>query len=365
MFKLKCDDFLTYDEETGTYSMSPDQQVRDEVEKTRWKDIGFKILADWRLYLMLVPMLVVYLLWRYAPMYELVGVFKDYNTSNTASPIDGYWIGFKNFIDVFTYGSYASEFWMAFRNTFILAFYGLLFGFPFPIILALFFNEIRSNIVRSVAQVCVYLPKFMSIVVISTLAITLFVTTSSTGAQGVVARLLVSICGEDSSLGQAAANITQEGSGLIYSARYFRALYIVTDLWEHAGYDSIVFFAAIIAVSPTSYEAAQIDGAGKMQQMRYVVIPSILSTVVIMLIMKIGSLLNVSYEKIFLFSTSGGAEAAPMANYQSAYVVSVWANSQTNTVAAMAGEMTNNLIGMILVIGANIVSRKATDVSLY
>ncbi len=366
MFKLKCDDFLTYDEATGTYSVSPDQQVRDEVEKTRWKEIAFKILTDWRLYLMLVPMLFVYFFWRYMPMTELTAVFKDY-FSNTSDPAAGNWYGLENFIYVYFNGGaqITQEFWMSFRNTFILAFYGLLFGFPFPIILALFFNEIRSNIVRSVAQVCVYLPKFMSIVVISTLAITLFGTNSSTGAQGVVARLLVSICGEDSSLGQAAANITQEGSGLIYSARYFRALYIVTDLWEHAGYDSIVFFAAIIAVSPTSYEAAQIDGAGKMQQMRYVVIPSILSTVVIMLIMKIGSLLNVSYEKIFLFSTSGGAEAAPMANYQSAYVVSVWANSQTNTVAAMAGEMTNNLIGMILVIGANIVSRKATDVSLY
>lgn len=123
-------------------------------------------------------------------------------------------------------------------------------------------------------------------------------------------------------------------------------------------------YAAVPQTVGPLYEALG-NGAGKMQQMRYVVIPSILSTVVIMLIMKIGSLLNVSYEKIFLFSTSGGAEAAPMANYQSAYVVSVWANSQTNTVAAMAGEMTNNLIGMILVIGANIVSRKATDVSLY
>lgn len=366
MFKLKCDDFLTYDEATGTYSVSPDQQVRDEVEKTRWKDIVFKILTDWRLYLMLVPMLFVYFFWRYMPMTELVAVFKDY-FSNTSDPAAGNWYGLENFIYVYFNGGeqITQEFWMSFRNTFILAFYGLLFGFPFPIILALFFNEIRSNIVRSVAQVCVYLPKFMSIVVISTLAITLFGTNSETGAQGVVAQLLVKICGENSSLGQAAANITQEGSGLIYSARYFRAIYIITDLWEHAGYDSIVFFAAIIAVSPTSYEAAQIDGAGKMQQMRYVVIPSILSTVVIMLIMKIGSLLNVSYEKIFLFSTSGGAEAAPMANYQSAYVVSVWANSQSNTVAAMAGEMTNNLIGMILVIGANIVSRKATDVSLY
>ena len=359
MFKLKCDDFLTYDEESGTYSVAPDQQVRDEVEKTRWKEIAFKLLTDWRLYLMLVPMLFVYIFWRYMPMYELIGVFKDSVTSPTSSAADGNWYGFKNFIDVFTYSSYSEDFWMAFRNTFILAFYGLLFGFPFPIILALFFNEIRSNIVRSIAQVCVYLPKFMSIVVITTLAISLF---GGKSENGVISQLLISICGDDSSIAQAATN------GLVYSARYFRAIYIVTDLWEHAGYDSIVFFAAIIAVSPTSYEAAQIDGAGKMQQMRYIVIPSILSTVVIMLIMKIGSLLNVSYEKIFLFVNAGNSNTY-QANSESALVVSIWANGLSNSnntlSVSMAGEMTNNLIGMLLVIGSNIISRKATDVSLY
>ena len=93
MFKLKCDDFLTYDEESGTYSVAPDQQVRDEVEKTRWKEIAFKLLTDWRLYLMLVPMLFVYIFWRYMPMYELIGVFKDSVTSPTSSAADGNWYG--------------------------------------------------------------------------------------------------------------------------------------------------------------------------------------------------------------------------------------------------------------------------------
>ncbi len=358
MFKLKCDDFLTYDETTGTYSVSPDQQVRDEVEKSRWKEIGLKILADWRLYLMLVPMVLVYLLWRYAPMYELLTVFKDATTA--IDPSERGWYGIENFAQLFNSSStYYVDFWQSFRNTFILAFYGLLFGFPLPIILALFFNEIRSNIVRSVVQVCVYLPKFMSIVVISSLMITLC---GGNTAQGPLAQLLIAICGPESNLA------LQAQSGLVNSTQYFRAIYIVSDLWEHAGYDSIVFFAAIIAVSPTSYEAAQIDGAGKMQQMRYVVIPSILSTVVIMLIMKIGSLLNVSYEKVFLFVTQGTATSTKD-NYQVGATVSVWANRWSATSGgegvAMAGEMLNNLIGMCLVIGSNMVSRKATDVSLY
>ncbi|MDE7453525.1 MAG: ABC transporter permease subunit [Clostridia bacterium] len=356
MFKLKCDDFLIYDEATGTYSMSPEQQVRDQTERNRWKSTGFTLLKDWRLYLMLVPMILVYLLWKYLPMYELLGAFRFGNFQRVS---DRPWVGFDNFKEIFV-GAYAGEFWMAFRNTFVIAFYGLLFGFPLPIILALFFNEVRSNVVRSIMQVCVYLPKFISTVIVTSLTIALFAA-PSTGSEGVLSKMLAAI----SKSGPLHAAI--EEKGVVYSLEYFRAIYIITDIWEHAGYDSIVFFAAVIAVSPTSYEAAQIDGAGKMAQMRYVVIPSILSTVVIMLIMKIGGLLSVGYEKLYLLSP-----ATSLNNYQVAEVVSTWANRLTENSGSyspqafgIAGEMTNNLIGMILVIGSNTIARKASDVSLY
>lgn len=141
MFKLKCDDFLIYDEATGTYSMSPEQQVRDETERNRWKSTGLTLLKDWRLYLMLVPMILVYLLWKYMPMTELLAAFRFGNFQETA---DRPWVGFNNFKVIFV-GAESTKFWMAFRNTFVIAFYGLLFGFPLPIILALFFNEVRSN----------------------------------------------------------------------------------------------------------------------------------------------------------------------------------------------------------------------------
>ncbi|MGN1104336.1 MAG: ABC transporter permease subunit, partial [Candidatus Coproplasma sp.] len=296
MFKLKCDDFLTLDEATGTYSMPAEQRVRDETERNRWKSTGLTILRDWRLYLMLVPMLLVYFLWKYLPMYNLVESFKYDPTK--IDVLDRNWVGLSNFSTVFFNSTYSADFWQAFRNTFALAFYGLMFGFPMPIILALFFNEIRSNITRSIIQVCVYLPKFLSTVVVTTLVIALFRGPSAAGAEmGIVSKFITLLCGEGSAIGQQ-ASVT--GDGLIYSTRYFRAIYEISGLWEHAGYDSIVFFAAIIAVSPTSYEAAQIDGAGKMQQMRYVVIPSILSTVIIMLIMKMGSLLSIGYEKLYL-----------------------------------------------------------------
>lgn len=364
MFKLKCDDFLIYDEATGTYSMPAEQQVRDQTERNRWKNTGLTLLKDWRLYLMLVPMIFVYICWKYLPLYELLAAFK---TGSQTLVSDRAWSGLYNFREIF-FGeqdpTHSLYFWKAFRNTFILAFYGLLFGFPVPIILALFFNEVRSNIARSIMQVCVYLPKFLSTVIVTTLVISLFRGATDTESAGIISTLLSKMSGGSSDLAVQAT--TANSGGLIYSTRYFRIIYIVSDLWEHAGYDSIVFFAAVIAVSPTSYEAAQIDGAGKMAQMRYVVIPSILSTVVIMLIMKIGSLLSVGYEKLYLFcmDTSYG-------NYDVAIVVStlsnLWSKNGGNAGAAfgIAAEMVNNLIGMILVIGANTIASRASDVSLY
>ena len=173
MFKLKCDDFLIYDEATGTYSMSPEQQVRDQTERNRWKNTGWTILKDWRLYIMLVPMILVYFLWKYMPMYELMACFKD-PTTGTDKVASQYWTGLRYFQQLFTDTTYSPQFWRAFRNTFITAFYGLLFGFPMPILLALFFNEVRSNIARSIMQVCVYLPKFLSTVIVTSLVLILF-----------------------------------------------------------------------------------------------------------------------------------------------------------------------------------------------
>ena len=351
--KRLATDYLVYDKATKMYSEDPEQAVRDDVEKHYWLNVGRTIIKDWRLYLMLVPMLLVFLFWRYFPMYELLGCFKM-NDANL--PVaDQLYVGFSYFKELFAGETKISiEFWRAFRNTFLTSFYGLLFGFPTPIIIALFFNEIRSNLARSVFQVLTYLPKFMSTVVMTSLVLMLLRAGSTTsGVQyGVISQLLVNL-----------NLITEEMAykGLYNFPQYFRAMYQITGIWETAGYDSIVFFAAIIAISPTSYEAAQIDGAGKMAQMRYVVLPSILSTIVIMLITRIGSLLNVGYEKVMLLYTDG-----TMVN---ADVVSTLAQRygmiDGRTGIASAAEMLNNVVGMLLVIGANTISRKASDVSLY
>ena len=352
--KTKAADYLVYDKATGKYHQDPEQAVRDDVEKHHWLNVARTVLKDWRLYLMLVPMLLVFLFWRYFPMYELLAAFKVPDGNLEVFMQNS--VGFANFINLFSGDSTESiTFWRAFRNTFLLSFYGLCFGFPMPIIIALFFNEIKSNIARSIYQVATYLPKFMSTVVITSLVVLLVRKPSIFMEAGVISQLL-----------QALHLVSPEvvENGLLFEPEYFRAIYQISGIWETAGYDSIVFFAAIIAISPTSYEAAQIDGAGKMAQMRYVVLPSILSTIVIMLITRIGSLLNVGYEKVLLLTNDGNVETAQVVS-TFAHEIGGLAESGGKPGLAAAAEMLNNVIGMLLVIGANTIAKKASDVSLY
>ena len=334
--KAKAADFLVYDQESGTYREDPEQAVRDDVEKHYWQHVGQTVLKDWRLYLMLVPMLLVFLFWRYFPMYELLGCFK---VSDNVKPVsEQLFSGFSYFRRLLFAGDgLSTDFWRALRNTFLLSFYGLCFGFPMPIILALFFNEVRSN----------------ATVVMTSLVTMLVKQGSLTTGMGIVSRFLANI----GVISQQVAN-----AGLLNNPAFFRSIYQISGIWESAGYDSIVFFAAIIAISPTSYEAAQIDGADKWAQMRYVVLPSILSTIVIMLITRIGSLLNIGYEKVLLLYNPN--------TYVTADVVSTFANrngmgSGAGVGIAAAAEMMNNVIGMLLVIGANTIARKASNTSLY
>ena len=349
--RAKASDFLVYDEAAGVYRENPEQAVRDEVEKHAWRHIGLTIMKDWRLYLMLVPMLLVFFFWRYLPMYELLGCFK---VPDEVLPVsEQMFSGFSYFKRLLVSGdSLSADFWRALRNTFLLSFYGLLFGFPMPIILALFFNEIRSNLVRSTCQVLTYLPKFMSTVIMTSLVTMLVKQGSLTSGMGIISQALCA-------LGLIPYEVAN--AGLLNNPDFFRAIYQISGVWEGAGYDSIVYFAAIIAISPTSYEAAQIDGASKMAQMRYVVLPSILSTIVIMLITRIGALLNIGYEKVLLLYNTN--------TYVTADVVSTFANRYglmgTQKGLAAAAEMMNNVIGMLLVISANTIARKASDTSLY
>ncbi|HWQ57670.1 MAG TPA: ABC transporter permease subunit [Clostridia bacterium] len=325
----------------------------DELEKHYWRDIGRRVLKDWRLYAMLLPLILVFLFWRYFPLYELVTAFK---TSDTTVPVlERNFVGFSHFSNLM-FGADSAGFWRAFRNTFLLSFYGLLFGFPVPIILALFFSEVKSNGYRSVLQVSTYLPRFVSTVVITTLVTMLLAGGSAFSQPGILAQALVKIGWIPDA---------DAVKGLLYIPKYFRAIYLVSGVWETAGYGSIVFFAAVIGISPTSYEAARIDGATKLQQIKHVVLPGILSTITIMLILRIGELLTIGYEKVLLLYNSYTYSTADVVSTYVFQRAGIQSGATTNQSLASAADLINAVVSMLLVMGANLISRKASDTSLY
>ncbi|MBP5249124.1 MAG: sugar ABC transporter permease [Lachnospiraceae bacterium] len=337
----------------------PDEQTlkRDEFEKYYWRDNFRKIVKDWRLYLLLLPLIFVFFCWRYMPMYELLVAFKA-GTKEGVSVLEVNkqdFVGFQWFKQMM-FGSQAADFWRAFRNTFAISFYGLVFGFPIPIIIALFFNEIKSDIYRSVLQVFTYLPKFVSTVVMTSLVWLLLKVGSDVSSCGILSTVLVKL----GLLSQEAAN-----SGVLYAPKYFRAVYIISGIWEGSGYGSIVYFAAIIGISPTNYEAAQMDGANKMAQIRYVVLPGILSTISIMLILRLGNLLSVGYEKVLLLYKPQTWETADVVSTYAARLGGLEAGGGSLQGLASAAEMLSSVIAMLLVIGSNMISKRVSDTSLY
>ncbi len=328
------------------------EQVQQYYEKHHWKFVGKRILKDWRLYVMLLPLVFVFIFWRYLPMYGLTVAFKDFDA--------GLGIMGSNFVGLAGFKAIMSDplFWRAFRNTFMLAFYGLLFGFPFPIILALLFSEVKNQVYRSVIQIFSYLPKFVSLVVITTLVKLLVdpASASSGFSGGVLTQLLTNI------------GMIPEGANLLGDPQYFRAVFQVSGIWEAAGYGSIVYFAAILSISPTSYEAARMDGASKMSQIKYVTFPGIASTLTIMLILEIGKLFTVGYEKVYLLYNNSIYETADIvATYvmRSAGMVGSEVASVLSKSIAASADLFNAIIAMLLVIGSNMIARKVSDTSLY
>ena len=184
---------------------------------------GHAVKRDWRLYLLLLPMIAWYLLWMYKPMAGLLMAFKNYQPNLGVLGSD--WVGFTNFKSLM-FGPYSEQFWRAFRSTFLISLYGLVFGFPVPIILAIMFSELGNKVYRNVAQTFTYLPHFLSEVTITGLVLTLLY--HGEVNTGVIANLLFKL------------NIVPEGTKMFQSAAYFRPLFIITGIWKESGYNSIV-----------------------------------------------------------------------------------------------------------------------------
>lgn len=339
--------------------LKADEKELEELERTKWKRVGKTLIKDWRLYTLLLPMLIFLILFKYLPIYGLLQGFKTFNS--VESVLDQDWKGASYLLNIFRGGTEdTKQFWVSFRNTFVNSMYGLFFGFPIPIIIALFFTEIKNGAVRSVVQVCTYLPKFMSTIVTASIIIVWCRPYSVSGGTVYGAGFLQNIC-EHLHLLKLNGVKGHAQSGALSSARLFRPIYQITGIWEGAGYGSIVYFAAALAVSPANYEAAKIDGASKMQQIRYVTLPGMTSTLAIMLILRIGRILNVGYEKVILLYRE--------TTYETADVISTWVYRKVGTSAdeplGVVAGLLESIIAMILVIGANTISKKVSNTSLF
>lgn len=338
-----------------------DQNVIDEVERTKWKRTLLTLAKDWRLYVLLIPMLLFLVCFKYLPA---KGILTGFKWGDDGSQLyNSQWCGFYWAKQLFV-GTQAGNFWRAFRNTFVNSMYGLVFGFPIPIILALLFSEVKIMWYRSILQVLSYLPHFVSMIVVTTI-ISLWCEGEVQNAGGILYRMFKSFGWCETDAGEAFKTT------LLNEPKFFRPIYQVSGVWEGAGYGSIVYFAAIIAISPTSYEAARIDGASKLQQIRYVTFPGMAPTLTIMLIMRIGKILNIGYEKIILLVND-----KPTA-WVTADVISTFVYRMSGRGEAVEGgpvpvpqlgivaDLFNAIIAMCLVLGANAISRRVSSTALF
>lgn len=287
------------------------------------------------LYLLLLPSFIIFLLFTYYPMYGVIIAFKDFSPAQgiLGSP----WVGFKNFIQYFN--SY--QFWPTIRNTIVISLYTIVVTFPLPVFLALMCNQIRARRFKKFFQVSTYLPHFISTVVMCGMII-LFLSPGT----GIIAKL--------------AGIFGFTLPNLMGSASAFPSIYVWTEAWQHVGWDSILYIATLSAIDPTLYEAATMDGASKWKRMIHIDIPALLPTATIMFILRMGSVMSVGFEKIYLLQNTLNSSTSEII---STYVYKMGLVSNQYSLSSAIG-LFNNVINLVLLLLVNYTSKKLSDTSL-
>jgi len=296
---------------------------------------GKKIWKYRSYYFFLLPALIYVAIFSYGPLYGLQIAFKNYKGS--LGIINSPWIGFKHFIDFFN-GYY---FWILIRNTLAISFYSLLVGFPIPIILALMLNEFKG-IYKKVIQTIFYAPHFISMVVLVGIIYTMF--SPSIGVVNAVLEFL-----------------GHERIYFVALPEVFRNLYVWSGVWQNMGWSAIIYLAALAGVDPELHEAAKIDGASLFQRIQHINLPAIKPTVVILLILAIGNLASVGYEKVYLLQNSLNIDTSEVI---STYVYKRGIINSNYSFSAAVG-LFNNIINAILLVIANGISRQFSETSLF
>ncbi|MDR1904316.1 MAG: ABC transporter permease subunit [Treponema sp.] len=290
---------------------------------------------NWSLYLLVLPVLLFYALFCYKPMYGALIAFKDFSPGRgfARSP----WVGVENFVRFFN----SPYFFRLLRNTFLISFYNLLFGFPAPIILALLLNEVRHGTYKRLTQTITYLPHFISIIVIAGMI------TDFSMSTGLFNDIIAFFGGKR--------------FPLLQTPSLYRTIYVASDVWQGVGWGTIIYLSALSGIDPQLYEAAMIDGAGRFKQLIHVTLPSITPTIVILLILRIGNLLSIGYEKTILLYNPATYETADII---STYVYRVGLLEQNWSYSTAIG-LFNSAINFTLLLMANKMSRKLSETSLW
>lgn len=288
------------------------------------------------MYMMLIPAIVYYIIFCYFPMFGASMAFKKFN------PMVGIWgsqwVGMKWFNQLFK----LKKFYSVFNNTIYISFIRLLFGFPFPIIIALMLNEIRSNRIKRVIQTAVYVPHFISWVVLG--------------------GILTNILSADSGIINAAIKaMGMKPIGFLTDSNYFVPTMVVSMIWKTFGWNTIIYLAALTSVDPQLYEAATVDGANRWAQLWHITIPSIASTIVVMLIMRIGSLMQAGFEQIFVMYHPGVYGVADIID---TYVYRIGLQEGKFELASAVG-LFKSVINFVLIIGANKFARMFGEEGVY
>lgn len=286
-------------------------------------------------YLIILPVLVYFILFHYKPMYGLIIAFKRYKPALGIwrSP----WVGIDNFVRFFN----DYYFFRLIRNTFTISFLSILFCFPVPILLALLLNEVKNLKFKKIVQTITYMPHFIAMVVMCGMI------TSFVSSNGVINDIIVFFGGTR--------------VNLLTKKEYFYPIYIISNIWKNVGWDSIIFLAALSGIDQEQYEAARIDGAGRIQQMLYITLPGILPTISILLILKLGGILSVGYEKILLLYQ-------PI-TYEVADVISTYVYRkgllEGDYSYSTAINIFNSVVNIVFLRLANWISKKAGQSGLY
>ena len=282
----------------------------------------------WPYYLMMLPAILLLVVYRYIPMGSLIMVFKNYRITRNLWDCD--WVGLKNFITVFN--KYAFK--LALKNTIIISLYKLVFAFPAPILLALMLNELRSNRAKRLLQTCYYLPHFISWVVISSLLFTFFAP-----ERGAITKWIFDTFGLR--------------MDILTNATVFRGTLVVTDIWKEIGWSTIIYLATINGIDQQLYEAACVDGATKLQQVWHVTIPGLIPTIMTMLLLRVGHILDAGFEQILVMQNSlvwDVSEILDTFSYSLAF------ESGKHAQAAVVG-CVKSAIGLVLVLTTNSIAK--------